>query len=97
VDQAGAQQRQAVVDAVDFGDDVQPGAEVVAVPAAEEVGDQAGGGCEQRNPGEAVLGDTIDGQFPDWQIGDESEVFTLPLDDVIRGEGGRCSARSRGG
>src|SRR5262249_29169627 len=68
-------------------DDVQVAAEVVAVPAAEEVGDQAGWGREERDVGEPVLGDAGDGQFPDREVGNEGEVLALPLDDVVGVEG----------
>jgi hypothetical protein len=52
VDEAGAQQGEAVVDAVDFSDDAELVLEVGAVPAADELGDQPGRHSRfERQPG----------------------------------------------
>ena len=86
--QAGAQDGQAVVDAVDLGDDVELAAVSGTVPAAQEVGDQACGRGQQRDGGQSVLADGADGQFVFGEVRDQGQVLAVPFDDVVGVEGG---------
>ncbi|HVB44503.1 MAG TPA: hypothetical protein VNF47_17640 [Streptosporangiaceae bacterium] len=57
-----------------------------SVPAAQEVGDQAGGRGEQRDGGQAFLADGADGQFAFGEVRDQGQVLAVPFDDVVGAE-----------
>lgn len=69
MDKAGAQYRQAVVDAVDLGDDVRPVFVAGPIPSAQEVGDEPGGRSQQRRCVQAFLGYGTDGQVTCPEVG----------------------------
>src|SRR6266511_1001737 len=85
VDQVGAQQAQAVVDVVDLGGDGELVAVAGAVPAVQEVHDNAGGGDDQRQDAQPLGADPAVGKAAVVEVGEQRQGVAVPLDDVVAG------------